>query len=117
VADHIVAECKRTNCPLDLRLLDNGCADFLLWESGHSNLHWKDLVSTRIEQSADHFRHEVSVCSSEERKQRERELVRAILLEIPEVNEQEAAWEQRTGKRKSAFYVRKREVLSKEFDV
>jgi hypothetical protein len=117
VCEHVIAECKRANCPLDLRLLDNGCTDFLLWESGNSSLHWKDLVTTRIEQAAVHFRHEVSMLSREERKAHERDLVRQILKETADPKQRERLWEEQTGKRKSALYTRKREVESGEFNV
>jgi hypothetical protein len=117
VCEHVIAECRRANCPLDLRLLDNGCMDYLLWEAGNSHLDWRDLVATRIEQAAAHFRHEVSTLSREERKAHERDLVWQILQETTNTQERERLWEQRTGKRKSAFYVRKREVESREFDL
>jgi hypothetical protein len=117
VCEHVIAECKRANCPLDLRLLDNGCSDFLLWDSGNSSCHWKDLVTTRVEQAAAHFRHEISTLSREERKARERDIVREILEQTDEPAERERIWEQKTGKRKSAYYVRKREVDCGEFDV
>lgn len=117
VCDHLITECRQASCPLDLRLLDNACTDYLLWEAGNSHLNWKDLVTTRVQQAAAHFRHEVSTLSREERKARERDLVRDILLETADPQERERLWEQQTGKRKSAFYNRKREVDSREFDV
>ena len=100
----MIAESKQVGCLLDLRLLDNACTDYLLWEAGNSHLHWKDLVTTRVQQTANHFRHEVSTLSREERKAHERELVRKILIETADPQERERFWEQRTGKRKSAFY-------------
>jgi hypothetical protein len=117
VCEHLITECRQASCPLDLRLLDNACTDYLLWEAGNSHLHWKDLVTTRVQQAADHFRHEVSTLSREERKAHERDLVRDILVETTDPQERERLWEQRTGKRKSAFYTRKREVDSREFEV
>jgi hypothetical protein len=117
VCEHVIAECRRVNCPLDLRLLDNACMDYLLWENGNANLHWMDLVATRIQQAAVHFRHEVSTLSREDRKSRERDLVRQILKETADTKDRERLWEERTGKRKTAFYYRKREVESREFDV
>ena len=116
VCEHVIAECRQASCSLDLRLLDNACTDYLLWEAGNSHLHWKDLVTTRVQQAAAHFRHEVSTLSREERKTRERDLVRDLLMETADSQERERLWEQRTGKRKSAFYSRKREVESREFD-
>jgi hypothetical protein len=59
----------------------------------------------------------VATLSREEQKARERDLIRDILLQITDPQERERLWEQRTGKRKSAFYARKREVESREFDV
>jgi hypothetical protein len=117
VCDHLITECRQANCPLDLRLLDNACTDYLLWETGSSHLHWKDLVATRVQQTAAHFRHEVSTLSREERKAHERDLVRDILRETTDPQERERLWEQRTGKRKTTFYNRKREVDSREFDL
>ncbi len=116
VAEHVITECRRANCPLDLRLLDNGCLDFLQWESTNSFAHWTDLVTCRVNQAAAHFRHEVSTLSREERKAQERDLVREIIAQSTDAQEREKLWEQRTGKRKSAFYSRKREIESGEFD-
>jgi hypothetical protein len=117
VCEYVINECRRANCPLDLRLLDNACTDYLLWEGSNSHLHWNDLVTTRVQQAAVHFRQEVSILSREERKTHERELVRVILTETASPLERERLWEDRTAKRKSAFYARKREVESGEFDV
>lgn len=117
VCEYLITECRQASCPLDLRLLDNACTDYLFWEAGNSHLHWNDLVTTRVQQTAAHFRHEVSTLSREERKAHERDLVRDILLESSDPQERERLWEQRTGKRKSAFYTRKREVDSREFEV
>jgi hypothetical protein len=117
VCEYVITECRQAGCSLDLRLLDNACTDYLLWEAGNAHLHWKDLVTTRVQQAAAHFRHEVSTLSREERKAQERDLVRQILMETADPQERERFWEQRSGKRKSAFYSRKREVESREFDV
>jgi hypothetical protein len=117
VCEHVISESRRANCPLDLRLLDNSCTDYLFWESGDSHLDWRDLVSSRIEQAAAHFRHEVSPLSREERKAHERDLVHQIMKQSADPQEREKLWEDQTGKRKSAFYVRKREVESREFDL
>jgi hypothetical protein len=117
ICEHVIAECRRVSCALDLRLLDNACTDYLLWEANTSHLHWKDLVTTRVQQAAAHFRHEASTLPREERKAQERDLVRDILRKTANPQERERIWEQKTGKRKSAFYSRKREVESHEFDV
>jgi hypothetical protein len=79
VCELVIAECRQARCPLDLRLLDHACTDYLLWEASNSHLHWTDLVTTRVQQAAAHFRHEVSTLSRAEQKARERDLVRDIL--------------------------------------
>jgi hypothetical protein len=117
ICNYVVSECRRRNCPLDIRLLDNSCLDYLQWESSNTNLHWEALVTNRIEQVAAHFQHEVSTMSREEKKCYERDLVRQIMEETSDAQEQERLWEEKTGKRKSAFYNRRKEVMSREFDV
>jgi hypothetical protein len=51
----LIRECHAANCPLDLRLLDNSCRDYLYWEATHAyweathaSCHWHDLVATRV---------------------------------------------------------------------
>jgi hypothetical protein len=113
----LIAECRRANCPLDLRLLDNSALDYLQWERADSHLHWHDLVANRVRQAATHFRHDVSLQTREGRKAYERELVRQILQETSDPQQRERRWREATGKGKSAFYERRREVESREFDV
>jgi hypothetical protein len=117
IAEYVIAESLRASCPIDLRLLDHACMDFLMWEQGNTHLHWHDLVTTHIQQSAHHFRHEISTRSREEQKEYERGLVREIVKQTSDAKEQVRLWEQMTGKRHSAFYTRKREVDSREFDI
>jgi hypothetical protein len=117
VCEQVIAECRRTNCPLDLRLLDNAYLDYLQWDSSNADIHWHDLVASRVQQAATHFRHEISMLSREERKSKERELVRQIAKEANSPADAERLWEQKTGKKKSTYYSRKREVESGEFDV
>jgi hypothetical protein len=75
------------------------------------------MVANRIRQAAAHFRHEVTGLSCEDRQARERQMVRDILRETDDAEVRVRLWAERTGKRKSAFYKRKREVESGEFDV
>src|SRR5262249_36085699 len=117
VCEHIITECRRANCPPDLRLLDNSCLDYLQWESGYSQVHWRDLVTSRVQQSAAHFRYEVNTLGRGERLARERDVMRDITQQTDLPSEQERLWKERTGKGKSSFYNRKREIDSREFDV
>jgi hypothetical protein len=117
VCEYVIEECRRASCPLDLRMLDNSCLDYLQWEANHSACDWQDLVASRVRQAAAHFRREVTTLSREEKQAQERQLVRDILGEADDAREQVRLWAERTGKRKSAFYERKREVETGEFDV
>jgi hypothetical protein len=117
VAEFVIRECRQAQCPLDLRLFDNSCMDYLLWESNEASCHWHDLVASRVRQAAAHFRHEVSLLSAEERQAKERDLVKAIMAQTEDLEERLQLWTGQTGKRKSTFYTRKRQVESGEFDV
>jgi hypothetical protein len=116
VCEFVITECRKAHCPLDLRLLDNGCLDYRQAERGDSNCHWHDLVANRIRQAVDHFRHEVAVLSCEERKAAERDVVRDILQRTQDRQEQVRLWKERTGKSQSTFYLRKQQVELGEFD-
>jgi hypothetical protein len=117
ICDYVIAESRRHNFPLDLRLYETSCMDYLQWENGCANCDWRDLVGTRVRQAASHFRHEVSRMSMEERKDRDREIVCEILAETSNGAEQLRLFKERTGKGKNAFYHRKREIDSGEFDL
>jgi hypothetical protein len=117
VCEFVIRECRTANCPLDLRLFDNACTDYLLWESSNSACHWKDLVSSRVRQAAAHFRQEVSLLSAEERKAAERDIARDIMARTTDSDERIRLWTEATGKQKSTFYNRKREIESGEFNV
>jgi hypothetical protein len=117
VCEQVIAECRKANCPLDLRLLDNSCMDFIQWESGNAACHWKDLVANRARQSAAHFRHEVNAMSAEERRGAQRDICRAICALTEDPQERERLWEEWTGTSRATFFRRKKQVDSGEFDV
>jgi hypothetical protein len=117
VCNYVIAECRQANCPLDLRLLDNACLDYLQAEMSHAKCHWKDLVANRVRQSAIHFRHEVNLLSREERLEQDRVLCRAICAESADPEERLRLWKERTGRGQATFYRRKREIDSGEFDI
>jgi hypothetical protein len=117
VCEHVLEECRAANCPIDLRLFDNGCCDFLQWQSNNANVHWRDLVANRVREAARHFRHPVASQSSAERQAAERALVRQIISQTDDPAVRRQLWEEKTGKSKSAFYERVRQVELGEFDV
>ena len=51
VTDFVIVESKRLTVPLDMRLLvDKAFPDFILHRNGHAQTHWKDLVTTTLEE-------------------------------------------------------------------
>jgi hypothetical protein len=116
VCEFLLRECRAANCPLDLRLFDNSCLDYLQWDASHSRCHWHDLVANRVRQSAHHFRHQLSGGTREERLQAEREVVKEVCRESESPQDRVRLWRERTGKSEDSFYRRKREADSGEFD-
>ena len=116
VCEHVIAECRAAGCPLDLRLLDNSCLDYLQWDAARASCHWRDLVANRVRQSAAHFRHPVWRRSREERLALDRKLVAEICAETADPEERVRRWRERTGKSQASFYRRKGELDSGEFD-
>jgi hypothetical protein len=117
ICQYVINECKDANCPLDLRLYDNSCLDYLQWQAGDTHCHWHDLVSTRVRQCAAHFRHQVDHMGIEERKQQQRQIVREICSQIDDPQERLRRWQDVTGASKNTFYRRKAEFESGEFEV
>jgi hypothetical protein len=116
VARFLLTECRTASCSLDLRLLINSYQDYLLWDGDHSGCHWQDLVATRTREAATHFRCEVETLSQEERRTLRRKVIREIESETNDPNERLRLYIERTGKSRSDYFKRKREVDSGEFD-
>jgi hypothetical protein len=115
VCEYLIAECRAAGCPLDLRLLDNSCLDYLQWDAARSRCHWHDLVAHRVRQSVVALRHPVARPSREERLARDRQLAGEICAESPDPEERVRRWRERTGKSPASFYRRKGELDSGEF--
>jgi hypothetical protein len=116
VCEFLLGECRAANCPLDLRLLDNSCMDYLQWDANHSRCHWHDLVANRVRQSAHHFRHALSTGTREDRLQAERAVVKEVCRQSESPQDRVRLWRERTGKSEDSYYRRKREVDPGEFD-
>jgi hypothetical protein len=63
VAEYLIAQSAALQSRLDLRLLENGFADFLQWREGRSLCHWHDLVATRLRERTTYFRYEVEAAA------------------------------------------------------
>jgi hypothetical protein len=63
VCEYLIAQSSALQRRLDLRLLENCYADYLLWRERHSLCHWHDLVATRLRERTTYFRREVEVAA------------------------------------------------------
>jgi hypothetical protein len=112
VADFLIAESKRLNVRLDMRMLvDKAFPDFLQHREGDTEADWRDLVLSSLEQATVELTHTAATASTRQaRKEEEHELIRELMVEFPEREQQVEAWIDRTGKSERAFYRRLREM-------
>jgi hypothetical protein len=61
VAEFLIRQSSALQRRLDLRLLENSYADYLLWREGHALSHWHILLATRLRERTTYFRQEVDV--------------------------------------------------------
>jgi hypothetical protein len=109
VAIYLMNELRRLGCRPDLRLLlDKALPDFLQHRQGETEAHWKDLVTTTLEEQLIEMRHPSRTRSltRRERKEAEQRLVQALYDEFPTPQSRLAAWREQTGKSARAFYRR-----------
>lgn len=116
VTAHLLAECRASGCPLDLRLQQKSFQTYLQWEADLCVTHWQDLIACSVREASAHFRHEADPLTPEARKARRRNILREILRETSDAREQERLYLERTSASRADFYRRKREVESGEFD-
>jgi hypothetical protein len=113
VAAFLIAESARLGCRYDIRLLvDKAFPDFLQWRHGQTEAHWKDLVTTALQEElrALRFSPRALPGTRNERKAREQQIVQDLLAEFPTARARLAAWQDRSGKSARAFYRRLREL-------
>lgn len=107
VAHFLIAECKLREIRPSVRLfVDKALVDFQLWESGNSETHWKDLVTSNLQQLAVEPQHPTKDLSRVEQIAAERRIALGIYLEFPGRKDRLQAWKERTGKAQSALYRR-----------
>jgi len=112
VAVFLIGECQRLGVRLDMRLLvDKAFPDYLQHREGDTEAHWKDLVLTTLEEQLIDLTHtKAEAPSRHAQKEIEHEIIRQLIDEFSDREEQVAAWIERTGKSERAFYRRLKEV-------
>jgi len=116
VCEFMIYECRAAGCPLDLRLYENCCLDYLQWDCAQAACDWHDLIATRIRQSVAHFKHETSPLTREQQLVGHRQLIRQIDRETDDPRERVRLWQERTGRSAATYYRRKQEADSHQFD-
>ena len=114
VADFLLSACRKTEIRPSVRLfVDKALPDHRQWSEKKSESHWKDLVRSSLQQEA--IPHELPLqdVSRKERKETEQRMVLTLYSEFSDASDRVKAWEERTGKRKSAFYRRQYELKEK----
>lgn len=112
VTDFLIAEAQRIGCHLDLRLLvDKAFPDYLQYQNGDTETHWKDLIRTTLEERLVELRYAAPAKGGrKEAKKQEQGLVRELLTQHQTKEDRIAAWQAETGKSERAFYRRLDEI-------
>jgi hypothetical protein len=116
ITEHLIRECRSAACPLHMRLQVVSYRIYMQWERHQTRCAWRDLVASLVREAAHHFREEVTTLSQEERIAADRQLVREILRETDDAEEQWQRFNTKTGRGRSTFFNRKREVQGGAFD-
>jgi hypothetical protein len=103
VAEFIIEESVTANRRLDLRLLVNSLGDRLQWERDHTEAHWRELVSSRLQERVMPTKRTRAALVQDEREvaRHIKHLPRAVRA---------SKWQELTGKSEKALYRRMAEV-------
>jgi hypothetical protein len=120
VINWVWSESKRLNVAVDLRVLfDKGLPDYLAWRQKKTEAHWKDLVTTTLEEEVNSLAftppggmNKVGVRQAT--KEEEWEIVRVILKEYDTRRDRIWAWQQRTKKCEKTFDRRWAEIKTQD---
>ncbi|QDT22478.1 ATP-binding protein [Gimesia chilikensis] len=114
VADFLIAECRERSRRLDLRLyLDKALSDFCHCESGDTEVEWRDLIRSTLDQEVnqpEYSEKQQFTVSREARKAQDKAILAEILAEHNEPEARIAAWTLQTGKCRRTFYRRLKEL-------
>jgi hypothetical protein len=116
VVEYVIEQCRKAQVNPSMRTLVNAYSDRYSHDHDLVHCHWKDMVTQLVKSTADQLRHEVNLLSPEEKKAQRRKLLREILKQTDNVQEQERLYEERTEKSRADFFRRKAEIQSGEFD-
>jgi hypothetical protein len=114
VAEFLIFESQRLGCRLDIRLLvDKALPDFVQYRNHNTETHWKDLVLATLEAQVLSLQFTRGPSATRRMvKDKEQQIVRAIVSAYGTKTERIAAWQEQTQKSERAFYRRLKELGS-----
>ena len=90
--------------------VDKAIKDFELWDKGQCATHWKDLISSNLEQQLIELQHEVRDLSRAEQTEAERRIALDVFMAFETREQRVSEWNRLTGKSQAAFYRRVNEL-------
>jgi hypothetical protein len=111
VAVYLAQQCLEKSIRPSIRLfVDKAIKDFELWEKGQCETHWRDLISSNLEQQLIELKHEVRNLTRAEQTEAERRTALDVFMAFETREQRVSEWKQRTGKSQAAFYRRVNEL-------
>ena len=114
VCEYVIEQCMGLNRALDIRLLVNGCQDYLQWTECQSGCHWRDLIAARVKQRPIMLEEAQGHGHREEQKRRELEIAAVIAAATKDRAERRLRWTEATGKSEQTLYRRLQELQDKK---
>lgn len=118
VLNILLQECQDRNIRPSMRLfVDKAMKDFLLYARNQSQLDWRDLIVSSLQQQMIRPAHAINDPSRSDQIGLERRIVEDICMDYSSRDDRIRAWREQTGKSQAAFYRRLQDVkkLSKGF--
>ena len=111
VATFVIDTCRREGVRPSVRLfIDKALHDYRLWRARNSESHWHDLVRSGVRQMVVPQEVALRDMTLQDQLAAERQVVLNICEAYSKGDDQQKAWEVQTGKAKSSFYRRKKEL-------
>jgi hypothetical protein len=112
VTKYLIMESRRLDLRLDVRVLvDKAFPDYRLHRDGHATTHWKDLLTTTLEEHlGDLHNTPVPKPGRQQTKMEEHRIIRAIQKKFQDQKARIDEWQRQTGKTERAYYRRLAEL-------
>lgn len=113
VCDHLLERCKELEARPDVRMLvDKAFKDYVLWKTGESESHWKDLINSALEDQLIQLQYPIDFHVPTKREEEADELntLEEVCKEFSTIEDRLEAFMDRTGKSKRTYHRRMRQL-------